>query len=127
MGYYTNYTLTQTGCAKRDIKRLEDEIEKLNVFEDGAIEDGLYGYAKWYDYDIDMRLLSRRFPGVVFYLEGDGENSDDLWGNYYMDGRAQYGALEVVEYPFDEAQLDKKPFVDDGQPYSYEIRAEKGS
>ena len=44
---------------------------------------------RWYDHSEDMQKLSLRFPGVVFALHGDGEESGDLWVEYHHNGRAQ--------------------------------------
>lgn len=44
---------------------------------------------KWYEHETDMAALSSRFPGVVFHLAGEGENNDDIWDLFALDGRVQ--------------------------------------
>ncbi|MDB7829191.1 hypothetical protein [Intestinimonas butyriciproducens] len=92
MGYYTDYTLDVCTATRSEdsfttanyisplIKtQLEDEIEKLDVFEGGNCDDGWYGNAKWYDWEEDMLLLSKRFPEVMLTLGGIGEEFGDIW------------------------------------------------
>lgn len=42
---------------------------------------------KWYDYDKDMNSVSSGIPSVYFILYGDGEDSDDNWRSYFLNGR----------------------------------------
>lgn len=76
MGYYTDYTLNvqphegDAKCIDAIAKLIENEVEKIGIFGDGSVSDGWYANAKWYDYHEDMTLLSKKFPNVIFYLEG---------------------------------------------------------
>ena len=111
MGYYTGYELyidDANGLDDPAIKNVENAIKELNIFEPGGCaEYGWSAYTKWYDCDKDMRLLSYRFPDVVFELRGDGEDFEDVWAQYYKGGRVQTDGL-VVTYTynkFDESKL----------------------
>ena len=114
MGYYTDYTLDVCTATRSEdsfttanyisplIKtQLEDEIEKLDVFEGGNCDDGWYGNAKWYDWEEDMLLLSKRFPEVMLTLGGIGEEFGDIWEAYFCDGRVQVCKADIVYPPFD--------------------------
>lgn len=103
MGYYTDYRLdvctatkfgdsfTTANCISPLIEtQLEDEIEKLDVFEGGDCDSGWYGNAKWYDWEEDMLLLSKRFPEIMFTLGGIGEEFGDIWEAYFYDGRVDF-------------------------------------
>lgn len=118
MGYYTDYTLTASTCTVGAdsyttatipcITRtgLEDEIEKMNVFDsDGDIEYGYYANAKWYDWEEDMCLLSKRFPELLFCLHGEGEGSDDLWDAYFFEGKCQHCPAVITYEDFDPSKL----------------------
>ena len=89
MGYYTYYSLFVPSFDEGKIsalraKEIEAEIDKMNVFDDGELAWGLRCEAKWYDWESDMSLLSKRFPDVLFCLHGDGEDSDDKWDAYFL-------------------------------------------
>jgi len=122
MGYYTGFTLNVCCAKTTNVAVLDEEIERLDVFDSGDVECGYLGTAKWYDYDKDMLLLSARFPDVLFELTGEGEEREDCWKNYYMGGRVMRGGIEiqVVYHDFDPAKLEGDPIQDVGQEYSYE-------
>ena len=104
MGYYTDYTLT--------VKNVPEEMApalKYALTEDIGMEwwddESYFANAKWYDHDKDMKALSLRFPGVLFELYGDGEESDDMWYTYYKDGKMQYCPVKITFEPYDESKL----------------------
>lgn len=126
MGYYTNYDLNisphgRDVIPEDEISELEREIDLVDVFEGGNATDGYYCNAKWYDHDEDMMRLSGRFPDILFSLHGDGENQEDMWDTYYLNGRMQYCGAEITYPPFDESQLSE-PIEDGGERYSYQTR-----
>lgn len=124
MGYYTQYGLTMEqvkGAPPFDKEALDAEIRRMNVFgDDGSVDYGFYAYDKWYEHEQDMLLLSARFPNALFTLEGDGEDSDDRWQDYYLGGRVMHGGIEIIYNAFDPAKLTGEAPADTGQPYSYE-------
>lgn len=61
------------------ITNIEDEINSCI----------LYDSMKWYEYYDDMKNMSQNFPEVIFHLEGDGEDPDDLWVADFMNGVGQ--------------------------------------
>jgi hypothetical protein len=106
MGYYTRYELE----VKEGNVKIEDILEQVeNKF------DGLY-YAvdewgktlqetKWYEHDEEMKELSKLFPDVVFKLKGEGEESGDVWINYYKNGKMQSCPAKITFDEFDEIKL----------------------
>lgn len=118
MGYYTDYTLTASICTVGansyttatiphiTLIGLEDEIEKMNVFDRGGdIEYGYYANAKWYDWEEDMCLLSKRYPELLFCLHGEGESSDDLWDAYFFEGKCQHCPAVITYDDFNPSKL----------------------
>lgn len=98
MGYQTYHQLTITP----DDGTLEDHKERIS-------EDAGYGGlweepCKWYDHDDDMLEYSKLYPDVTFILDGDGEESGDIWRTWYKNGKSQEWALEVN-------QPDKPPLA----------------
>lgn len=121
MGYYTDFELSvNVRSSEVDKDLLEKEIEKLDVFGDGDIDIGYYGNAKWYDYHTDMLLLSSRFHDVLFSLSGYGENSEDIWRVYYLNGAYMDDGIEIIYHDFDESKLVDGNVLDTGQKYQYE-------
>lgn len=109
MGYYTDYELTATtrkGGAPLSndvISKLNDAVKQLNIFESTDVDGASwYTNAKWYDYENDMADLSKEFPDVFFELSGHGEDSEDVWIEYFCGGRFQYCQGRVV---YDEPDM----------------------
>lgn len=108
MGYYTSFSLKWT--SDNDDEELDTAIG--NVIE--AHPDAI-GYAllrcgstsescKWYEHEEDMKTLSIRFPGVLFTLSGDGEESGDIWKKYFLDGKMQI-CKAILTFPEFSARL----------------------
>lgn len=125
MGYETYYSLTVDPYKHKPFTNeekavLESEIDLLNVFT-GELA---YGYdteiIRWYDHDDDMCRLSAKFPDVLFELHGDGENSEDFWITYYLNGQMQYCQGEITYAPFSEYGFTPIRDLDLDAPYSYQ-------
>lgn len=52
-----------------------------------------------------MKNLSKKFPSVLFILEGEGEENDDIWKKYFKDGKVQECAAKITFDPYDETKL----------------------
>lgn len=123
MGYMTFYNLgwTDPGLSPQETATRKDGLTE----EDEAIQRWLAGdevfsseledtypygascWSKWEDHDEDMIRLSRAFPGVLFELQGAGEEDGDLWRTYYLAGRLQHAPAEVRYPPFDPDKLEE--------------------
>lgn len=111
MGYYTNYELSIENDSKLmiddDIEAISKYLESLEVFDDIDIQGTSHAWCKWYDHTDDMCWLSRKFPTVLFVLRGDGEEFEDFWKEYYLDGKYQFckGTITVSYEKFDPCKL----------------------
>lgn len=125
MGYYTQFKLEmidKTGQffeiedanSLDDYKhndKMSDEMKKVAdylTFDD----ERCYGIlseetAKWYDCDIDMRNLSKKFPDLIFCLYGNGEESGDIWRSYYHNGKDKRQCIEMRFPDFDYKEWAK--------------------
>ena len=52
-----------------------------------------------------MKELSKLFPGYVFKLNGEGEDDEDLWNKYYVNGKEQVCNAIITYPPFDPEKL----------------------
>jgi len=67
--------------------------------------DGEGGEAsKWHDHQLDMLALSNKFRSILFTLHGEGDETGDLWNEYYLNGKTQTAKARIV---FDEFDPDK--------------------
>ncbi len=43
-----------------------------------------------------MIAMSLAFPHVLFKLHGEGEENDDIWDAYFLDGKSQKHKAKVM-------------------------------
>ena len=116
MGYSTYHTLNTKGATKEQDEKLlkmfeedEDEYGKdwdWTVAEFNGVNIG--ESSKWYESDEDMKILSSReeYKDVLFILEGEGEDNDDMWKAYYKNGKVHRVDAEITFPKFDESKLE---------------------
>ena len=101
MGYYTTYTLRTTQGYDN-----QEEIEETLLEISGySVEFGCKDSCKWYKHEQDMKELSKIYPETTFLLEGEGEESGDIWQKYFKNGKMQMCKAEIVFPAFDESKL----------------------
>jgi hypothetical protein len=135
MGYYTDFTLSAEGKGPvwDKLMRAKDKL----VFSSGNYDfvlgewlDRNYSQnIKWYEYEEDMKQLSKEWPNVLFILEGDGEETGDLWKAWFRNGGMHKLEAKIVfetikpdldrYLPYDH-ELDKRL----GEQYKKELEAE---
>lgn len=93
---------------------MDEQISKAIADGQAKAQDWLYGVCpdgssndaqKWYEHETQMREFSKCFPTVLFTLEGSGEESGDIWKQYFLDGKMQESKAEINIEPFDKSKL----------------------
>ena len=104
MGYYTHHTLEVPYENEGLISVFREECEGA-VY---AIDDNGYceESTKWYDHEKDLRKFSKKHPDVIFTLKGEGEESGDLWVEYYKAGKMQRCKAKIVYDDYDDSELE---------------------
>lgn len=105
MGYFTRFSLDIIGELPPD-KNIEDfelEISKKSSYDSDwtLFEDSV----KWYDYSNDLKEFSKLYPELIFVLDGEGEESGDIWRSFYKDGKEQMSKPTIIFDEFDETKL----------------------
>jgi hypothetical protein len=83
MGYSTWYTLEIIPEPPEGHPLLEELVDS-DVKIDQTINDGWD--SKWYDHDVEMVMLSQKYPEFIFSLDGTGEENGDNWITFYKNG-----------------------------------------
>jgi hypothetical protein len=104
MGYYTYYQIIEI----RNIDFIGGEGES-NADMLGRINGTEVAYdmivkelsewsdsMKWYDSNSDMAILSEQYPGWLFVLKGEGEDSGDIWRLYAYRGKTHIIKAKIV-------------------------------
>ena len=98
MGYYTTHSLEIiSGNNYIDYEKEIAELADYTYLWDESV--------KWYDHEDHMREYSKKHPDTVFKLIGEGEESGDLWHEYYLNGKMQRTKAKLVFEPFDKSKL----------------------
>ena len=103
MGYYTNICMgihpepNQEDELKimRAVASLMDKVPEDQIGDNDALwclDDAV----KWYDRINDMIEVSHRFPEYTFVLDGEGEDSDDIWREFYHNGEWEGIEAQII-------------------------------
>jgi len=110
MSYLTTYTLTCDTNAMIEELRQENEAASIAFNELGEPFEKI----GWFTWREDLQEFSKKHPDDLFILEGDGEDTSDLWKCYFKNGKSQKAWAKITYDEFDPEQLiefeDKPPF-----------------
>jgi hypothetical protein len=99
MGYYTLHQL-EIVKGNDGVTDYKKEISELSKYNDCFSDE-----IKWYEHETDMREYSLKHPNTLFKLSGEGEESGDIWAEYYLNGNMQRVIAVIVFDDFDESKL----------------------
>lgn len=95
MGYYTKHSLEVLG--QTDVDHEEEIFEQYGgVFEQDT---------KWYSFEGDMQEYSKKYPDLIFKVEGLGEEPLDYWIAYFKNGKMQMCPAQITFDEYDESKL----------------------
>lgn len=96
--YNQAFDLVIKYTAKKSVETFVENYFGISYLFDGS-------EYSWYEHESDMKKISREFPGVLFLLEGEGEEAGDLWKKYFRSGKMQTAKAVITFEPFDESKL----------------------
>ena len=100
MGYYTKHRITLSAPLPVDWNP-DDGGDGSDPIRAGQTTGSMHG--KWYDRTPDMVEMSNAHPEILFTIEGQGDETGDLWIEYWQNGRVQHERPSFA--PFDPAKL----------------------
>ena len=109
MGYLTYFTLNKITGSDEDFDALVEDIKEktgIDFAKDNCEE------AKWYDCEKDMLALSRKYPDLTVQLDGDGENSDDLWAERFRNGECESVGIEMPPFVYFTTDDERKRYLE---------------
>lgn len=100
MGYYTGFTLTASDQeALNSIISDHSEDGDDTFFNFLEKNDGSYsGNCKGYEHEEELAEASKKFPDVLFTLDGHGEEGGDTWRKFFKNGQVNDSVLTFSEY-----------------------------
>ena len=112
MGYQTSYSLKVELYANG--KRVEhplaeDIIDELRVKESEAeyaldADGSANNPSKWYQHEEDLKAFSVIHSVVLLTLHGEGEENEDIWNKYFLNGKCQ---VAKAKWSIDEFDPNK--------------------
>lgn len=110
MGYYTNYKMTVIDKNGTEIDSSVEPLFDETVLYQGevSIQDVItqnLDACKWYDHQKDMLEYSANNPEYLFILDGQGEETGDIWRKFYKNGKSYEWKLEYTLPDFDAEKL----------------------
>ncbi len=93
MSYNTKYTLTYDGN-----NLSYEQMEEINdyLLNEYGIQEFETDWIPWHEHTEDMIDLSLKYPDVEFTLWGRGEDRDDLWKKYFLNGVCFLALAEIT-------------------------------
>lgn len=118
MGYYTNFDVEITGFQNEEESEFFEfkEIHKKDaslhfikysgysvnlVILPHSISFNLHQY-KWYDWEKDLVNVSKRWPHLMFDINGEGEEATDLWRARIRNGESEIARVKIVFPEFEK-------------------------
>lgn len=114
MGYYTKFELSV--IAKN--REARDQMDTLYVdAESGVVIDDYFsvadllegnaGATKWYSWEKDMQEFSKKYPLLIFQLDGVGQEGEfDIWRAFIKNGKSFTQEAELKFEKPDFSRLD---------------------
>ena len=109
MGYYTHYNLQvmhfdhetkRVSLVESDDTNIEVISHLRKTFDNAAYAIDKNGDSsektKWYDHGKHLKEFSALYPDLLFVLDGNGEDADDLWVKYFLNGKMQVAMAKIV-------------------------------
>jgi hypothetical protein len=114
MGYYTKFELTYSrDLDKPEFKELT--FDDLDYDQFSKVFYGITDYyvsivegeeeAIWCEHEEHMVSLSKLYSDILFRLEGHGEEPDDKWVMYFLNGKSQTCRAIITFEEYDNSKL----------------------
>lgn len=105
--YCTSYSMTVKGVKNgKDLDALIEALSADDILEyalccpyfgsNGKVFLESAGNVSWYAHTEQMIEVSKKFPAMTFRLHGEGESNDDIWNEYFQNGKYECCDAEIV-------------------------------
>lgn len=109
MAYRTYYNFdTKINLTMHSFEKLVSDLrESCEEARYALTKDGTTNEeTSWYEHEDDLKLFSKKYPSIVFELNGTGEETFDIWTKYFKNGRMQFCPIITSFDPYDEDKLE---------------------
>lgn len=101
MGYYTEYEMTVKAKTEAE---LNDAIDFLNQISRISFVKAEFNtlHRKWYEHEADLKKLTHKMQAIEVELDGDGEESGDVWIKRFKQWKMQVSRQTQAMTPFSD-------------------------
>jgi len=99
MWYYTNHKLsieTINTKEKTDQEIFEELLEEKDLWYAFSKLDSMWDDVKWYDIEEKILAFSKKYPNKLFKLYWEGEESDDIWEQHFLNWRTKKVEAQMI-------------------------------
>lgn len=117
MGYNTDFDLSVERL--NPFEEVDYDVIKIvfeNVTNYKINDDFTLNEVRWYDWEKDMKEISKTFPNYRFTLDGNGEDNDDIWRAYFINGKSQVCKAKITFAPCTLEEPESKNDLENQQP-----------
>ena len=118
MGYYTYYQIAFEG-EEQKVEAFKKDLLEESKGDDGTVDDDLerllkfgWGEAKLYDIEDWIDEVAPKHPDVLVILDGDGENSDDLWEIRWKGNNSERQDAKIPPFENEDLRTDSEKISD---------------
>lgn len=106
MGYYTTFGISHIEGDFEEYEKMLAELADSTGYSD-ITEETLY--AKWYDCKEDCLAISKKYPDILFQVDGEGEDSTDFWSCRFKNGIFDYvaGKVQIPKFSILQTQSER--------------------
>lgn len=105
MGYYTYYTLEILKDPDNQEEQFYKEFEEKTKYSSDYFKNCDTMHAKWYCWKEDMIELSKKFPKMLFKLDGEGEEPLDIWIAHFCSGQCNHREIQTYWEEFNPEEF----------------------
>ena len=101
MGYYTDYTVeVENGDPFGEVLETVKEQSGYGCWHNNQLNG-----VKWYEHRKDVKAVSEKFPNKLIVVTGEGEESGDIWREYFLNGKSQHVKAKLSFEDLDKNKL----------------------
>ena len=96
MGYNTTFCFGLMEGNREQYDAMLEDIDKIIGDNEASLNECVS--AKWYNHEEDLEKISKKYPDIAFSVEGDGEDFDDHWIQYWHNGKSYSEKIHFKSY-----------------------------
>lgn len=96
MGYNTTFCFGLMEGNREQYDAMLEDIDKIIGDNEASLNECVN--AKWYNHEEDLEKISKKYPDIAFSVEGDGEDFDDHWIQYWHNGKSYSEKIHFKSY-----------------------------